>query len=300
MRGGVTCRARMCNLSAKANFALACVVGEGWGAHACLKRSAWDQEIAYLPTGRDEMASREGGTITSLRPWKVGTCQSLRSHDHNRQPVIGHIPSVQSVLPHNFFFFHLTCPVLLAPSFSRRTQKETTRNETITTGPVLVHMGLASLCISNSRAHFINNLTSRSVYGRGSQAIRSSSSSAASSFTTTDTTNTTSSTYARPTWRHASSAHRFFRTYPIRIYAYHAHPTNLRTASWAAKFNLRPSSGSPNDADTHEELSQEALLEAIKGRQQTDLMLRCKLDQIRPGHIAVSQTRSSFFFISHP
>ena len=160
-------------------------------------------------------------------------------------------------------------------------------------------MGLASLCISN-RAHFIN-LTSRSVYGRGSHAIRSSSPPATSSFTTTNTTNTTTttSTYAHPTWRHASSAHHFFWTYPIRAYAYHAHPTNLRTASWATKFNLRPSSGSLNDADTHEETAQAALLEAIKGRQQTDLMLRCESDQVRPGHIAVSQTRSPFFFISH-
>lgn len=159
-----------------------------------------------------------------------------------------------------------------------------------------MHMGLASLCISN-RAHFIN-LTSRSVYGRGSHAIRSSS---PSSFTTTNTTNTTTttSTYAHPTWRHASSAHCFFRTYPIRAYAYHAHPTNFRTASWATKFNLRPSSGSLNDADTHEETAQAALLEAIKGRQQTDLMLRCESDQVRPGHIAVSQTRSPNFFISH-
>ena len=159
-----------------------------------------------------------------------------------------------------------------------------------------MHMGLASLCISN-RAHFIN-LTSRSVYGRGSHAIRSSSSSAASSFNTTTTTTTSttiSSTYAHPTWRHASSAHHFFRKYPIRPYAYHAHPTNLRRASWAAKFNFRPSSGSPNDADTHEETAQAALLEAIKGRQQTDLMLRCESDQVRPGHIAVSQTRSPFF-----
>jgi len=209
---------------------------------------------------------------------------------------------VRFVLPHNFFFSsHL--PGSTAPSFSRRNQKETTRNETITTGPVLVHMGLASLCISNG-AQFIN-LTSRSVYGRGSQVIRSSSSSsssAASSFTTTNTTTAISSTCAHPTWRHASSAHRFFRTYPIRTYAYHAHPTNLRTASWAAKFNLRPSSRSLNDADTHEETAQVALVEAIKGRQQTDLMLRCKLDQIRPGHIAVSQTRSPIFFSSptHP
>ena len=157
-------------------------------------------------------------------------------------------------------------------------------------------MGLASLCISN-RAHFIN-LTSRSVYGRGSHAIRSSSS-AASSFNSTTTT-TISSTYAHSTWRHASSAHHFFRKYPIRPYAYHAHPTNLRRASWATKFNFRPSSGSLNDADTHEETAQAALLEAIKGRQQTDLMLRCESDQVRPGHIAVSQTRSPFFFfISH-
>jgi len=212
----------------------------------------------------------------SLRSSKAGTCVSATS---SHMTIIGnpwalYIPT-NTVLPHNFFF-HLISPVLLRPpSLAGPKKKRKKQDKTKTTGPVLVHMGLASLCISN-RAHFIN-LTSRSVYGRGSHAIRSSSPPATSSFTTTNTTNTTTttSTYAHPTWRHASSAHRFFRTYPIRAYAYHAHPTNLRTASWAAKFNLRPSSGSLNDADTHEETAQAALLEAIKGRQQTDLMLRC-------------------------
>ncbi|KAI0291774.1 Mg2+ transporter protein cora-like protein [Multifurca ochricompacta] len=47
--------------------------------------------------------------------------------------------------------------------------------------------------------------------------------------------------------------------------------------SWATKFNLRPTTGpSPlNDSDAHEEAAKTAVLEAIKGRQQTDLMLRC-------------------------
>lgn len=246
------------------------------------------------------MASREGGTLTSLRSRSLASGQAKweRVCHSSHMTTIGEPWNPCPVCPSpQLFFFPSHLPGSTAPSFSRRTQKEITRNETITTGPVLVHMGLVSLCISN-RAHFIN-LTSRSVYGRGSQVIRSSS--AASSFTTTNTTNATtaiSSTYAHPTWRHASSANRFFRTCPIRTYAYHAHPINLRTASWAAKFNLRPSSGSLNDADTHEETAQEALLEAIKGRQQTDLMLRCKLDQSRPGHIAVSQSRSLFFFSS--
>jgi magnesium transporter len=45
--------------------------------------------------------------------------------------------------------------------------------------------------------------------------------------------------------------------------------------SWAAKFNLRRPRIPLNDADTIEDVAKEAVLEAIKGRQQTDLMLRC-------------------------
>jgi hypothetical protein len=70
-------------------------------------------------------------------------------------------------------FFHLTCPVLLHPPLAGPREKKK-----IATGPVLEHMGLASLCIPN-RVHFIN-LISCSVYGRGSHAIRSSSPSATS------------------------------------------------------------------------------------------------------------------------
>ena len=142
-------------------------------------------------------------------------------------------------------------------------------------------MGLASLCISN-RALFLN-LASRSVYGSSGHAFRSSSSSSSSSFAST--TNTTS-TFAYPFWR-ASWPHRF-RPPPIRTPTYHGHLNQSRAASWATRFNLRPPPGSPNDADTHEESAQAAVLEAIKGRQQTDLMLRCE----SAAHIAVSQTRS--------
>jgi len=53
---------------------------------------------------------------------------------------------------------------------------------------------------------------------------------------------------------------------------------SVRALSWApTKFNLRPSSpGALNDSDAHEEVAKAAVLEAIKGRQQTDLMLRCE------------------------
>ncbi|KAI0290965.1 hypothetical protein BC826DRAFT_1024078 [Russula brevipes] len=112
-------------------------------------------------------------------------------------------------------------------------------------------MGLASLCISN-RAHFIR-LALRSVYGSSGPTIRSSS------------------TFANPTWRHTSL---YRRVRPSPIVPPHAPLINSRAVSWATKFNLRPS-GPPNDSDAHEEATKAAVLEAIKGRQQTDLMLRC-------------------------
>jgi hypothetical protein len=113
-------------------------------------------------------------------------------------------------------------------------------------------MGLASLCISN-RAHFIP-LAFRSVYGSSGPTIRSSS------------------TFANPTWRHTSL---YRRIRPSPIVPPHAPLINARAVSWATKFNLRPS-GPPNDSDAHEEAAKAAVLEAIKGRQQTDLMLRCE------------------------
>ena len=95
--------------------------------HACLKRSAWDQEIAYFPARHDEMASREGGTLTSLRSSKSGNVCHLRSHDHNRQPR-GRCTSLQTltglVCPSPQLFFSSHIPGSTAPSFSRRTQKE--------------------------------------------------------------------------------------------------------------------------------------------------------------------------------
>ena len=126
-----------------------------------------------------------------------------------------------------------------------------------------VHMGLASLCISN-RAHFISR-TLRCVYGSGGLAIRSSPSS--------------SSTFANSSWRHSSPL-LLPRLRPLPITASRGHPI-ARTLSWAAKFNLRrPSSAPPNDPDANEEAAKEAVLEAIKGRQQTDLMLRCESPSI--------------------
>lgn len=119
--------------------------------------------------------------------------------------------------------------------------------------PVTVHMGLALLCTSN-RAHFVT-LTLRSVlYGTNGHATRSSS------------------TFANPSWRRASLSQSIW---PSPISPSHGH-LNVRAASWATKFNLRPSTSSLNDSDTHEEAAKEAVLEAIKGRQQTDLMLRCE------------------------
>jgi len=119
-------------------------------------------------------------------------------------------------------------------------------------------MGLASLCISN-RVHFINR-TLRSVHGRGSHTIRSSSSSA----------------FASPSCRHTSPLPSQRLAWPSPISASRGHPI-ARTLSWAANFNLRRPSTPLNDADANEEVAKEAVLEAIKGRQQTDLMLRCTI-----------------------
>jgi hypothetical protein len=121
--------------------------------------------------------------------------------------------------------------------------------------PEAVHMGLVSLCISN-RARFINRIL-RSVCGSTGRAIRSSS----------------SSTFANPSWRHASLSPQRLRPFPISPSRGHS---NARTLSWAAKFNLRRPSAPLNDTDANEEAAKEAVLEAIKGRQQTDLMLRCE------------------------
>jgi hypothetical protein len=135
-----------------------------------------------------------------------------------------------------------------------------------------VHMGLVSLCCSN-RVHFFNR-TLRSVYGKGSHAIRSKSSSA----------------FANPLCRHASPLppQRLACSFPIS--ASRGHP-NARTLSWAAKFNLRRPSAPLNDADANEEVTREAVLEAIKGRQQTDLMLRC--ESLVHRDMVVSQTGSN-------
>ena len=112
-------------------------------------------------------------------------------------------------------------------------------------------MGLVSLCICN-RSPFIKQ-ASRSVYGCCAPPIRSNS------------------TVSISTWRHAALSQRFR---PSLIAASHTHLT-VRAASWATKFNLRHS-GSSSDSDAHEEAAKAAVLEAIKGRQQTDLMLRCE------------------------
>ena len=134
-------------------------------------------------------------------------------------------------------------------------------------------MGLASLCISN-RVHLISR-TLRSVYGRGSHTIRSSSSSAFANSSSCRQTSPLPS--QRPAW-------------PFPISASRGHP-NARTLSWAAKFNLRRPSTPLNDADAIEDVAKEAVLEAIKGRQQTDLMLRC--ESLVHRDLAVSQTGSN-------
>jgi hypothetical protein len=130
-------------------------------------------------------------------------------------------------------------------------------------------MGLASLCMSN-RVHSINR-TLRSAYGRGSHAIRSSSSSA----------------FANPPCRHASPLTAQRLAWPSPISASRGHP-NARTFSWASKFNLRPHPTPLNDPDANEEVAKEAVFEAIKGRQQTDLMLRC--ESLVHRDMVVSQT----------
>ena len=134
-------------------------------------------------------------------------------------------------------------------------------------------MGLASLCIS-SRVHLINRIL-RSVYGRGSHTIRSSSSSA----------------FAKPSsCRHTSPLPSQRLAWPLPISASRGHP-NARTLSWAAKFNLRRPSTPLNDTDAIEDVAKEAVLEAIKGRQQTDLMLRC--ESLVHRDMIVSQTGSN-------
>jgi len=98
------------------------------------------------------------------------------------------------------------------------------------------------------------------VYGKGTHAFRSSSFSA----------------FAKSSCRHASPLSPQCVAWQFPISTSRGHP-NARTLSWAAKFNLRPPSTPRNDTDANEEMAKEAVLEAIKGRQQTDLMLRCTI-----------------------
>jgi hypothetical protein len=119
-----------------------------------------------------------------------------------------------------------------------------------------LHMGLVSLCICN-RIAFIKQPSLRSAYGCCAHPIRSNS------------------TVSISTWRHAALSQRFR---PTPIAASHTHLT-VRAASWTTKFNLRRS-GSSSDSDAHEEGAKDSVLEAIKGRQQTDLMLRCESESI--------------------
>jgi hypothetical protein len=192
-----------------------------------------------------------------------GTRSATRqSHDQNWQSVAAG-PSP----------FHTpTSPPVDVPACVRVSGKKKTTNKS----RICVHMGLASLCISN-RTHFFNLALLRSVYGRnGHHVIRSPSSSAT---TNTTTTTSTFSTFSYPpSWRHASWPQRFRSSSFCAPCAptYHARLYNARSASWATKFNRRPSPGSFNDTEIHEETAQAAVLEAIKGRQQTDLMLRCE------------------------
>jgi hypothetical protein len=218
------------------------------------------------------MGSREdGGPLRQLE------CHR-QSHDQNWQA---------TTFPRAFFS---TEPVPSRPRLSVHFlsgKKDDDRSRTC------VHMGLASLCISN-RTHFVNLALRNSVYGSsGHHAFRSSSISSSSS--TSTSTGTTPSTFAYPPWRHASWSRRF-RTSPFCSPTYHARLYNARAASWTAKFNLRPSPRSSNDADTHEEEAQEAVLEAIKGRQQTDLMLRCEspAQHHHPSHCRFANSLTDF------
>jgi hypothetical protein len=113
--------------------------------------------------------------------------------------------------------------------------------------PVIVHMSLALLSIPN-KLSFI-----KLTYGTKAHAIRSSF------------------TIANLSWRHASFTHHCL---PFPINPPNGH-LNVRALSWATKFSLHPS-GPLNDSDPNEEAVKSAVLEAIKGRQQTDLMLRCE------------------------
>jgi hypothetical protein len=134
-----------------------------------------------------------------------------------------------------------------------------------------LHMGLVSLCICN-RSHFIKQASLRSAYGCCAHPIRSNS------------------TVSISTWRHAALSQRFR---PSPIAASHTHLT-VRTASWATKFNLRRS-GSSSDSDTHEEAAKAAVQEeAIKGRQQTDLMLRCESASISQQAVRFISTQAPF------
>lgn len=200
------------------------------------------KEIALLPTRCHFPVS-----WTSSNVLPSGHMTRIGTHAHSR-------PSLACLL------LSVTPPRSLAAP--RRKYKSRT-----------VHMGLVSLCCSN-RVHFISR-TLRSVYGKGSHAIRSKSSSA----------------FANTLCRHASplSSQCLASSFPISS-ASRGHP-NARTLSWAAKFNLRPRPTPPNDTDANEEMTKEAVLEAIKGRQQTDLMLRC--ESLVHRDLAVSQTGSN-------
>jgi len=230
---------------------------------ACVR--AWEdqhgiREIAYYFSARhDEIAHRRLAQSDRVR------CQCHRqSHDQNWQSARGPRPFPGLALPVP------SRPSPLVRALPFRHKKNDDRSRTC------VHMGLASLCISN-RTHFVNLALRNSVYGSSGHTFRSSSTSTSptsSSSSTSTSTSTTPSTFAYP-WRHASWSRRF-RTSPFCSPTHHARLYSARAASWAAKFNLRPSPRSFNDVDTHEEAAQAAVLEAIKGRQQTDLMLRCE------------------------
>jgi hypothetical protein len=123
------------------------------------------------------------------------------------------------------------------------------------TSPVIVHMRPA-LLYNNISNRLVQ--PSRSVYGTNGHA-----------------TNTRSySTFASlSSWRHASLTRHCHPSFPINSSNGHL---NARAVSWATKFNFLSSPPSCNESDPHEEAAKAAILEAIKGRQQTDLMLRCE------------------------
>ena len=128
--GGVTCRARLWPMGQRLIS-----LWRAWcGMHACLKRSAWDQEIAYFPARHDEMGSRKEGTQTTLRSSKVERVSATSGHMTKIGNPVGAVHpykhcQVWSVLPHIFFFCissaRFYCALLLSPDPKKEKKNKT-------------------------------------------------------------------------------------------------------------------------------------------------------------------------------